>query len=85
MEGSPGEWKKGEHRSVICDYEHNNRTDRRTRASLFAGVATVVYRCGDQTDGKETRGGNHAQAGTGNNKRFVSVQAFANALEQASK
>ena len=36
------------------------------RASLFASVAAGVYRRGDQTDGKETRGGNHAQDGSGN-------------------
>src|SRR5260370_38834928 len=42
-----------------------NQRDRRTRASLFAGVATVVYRRGHQTHGKETGGGNHAQDGSG--------------------
>ena len=35
-------------------------------ASLFAAVAAVVYRRGDQTDSKETRGRDHAQDGSGN-------------------
>jgi hypothetical protein len=43
-----------------------SQRDRRTRASLFADVAAVVYRRGDQTDGKETGGGGHAQDGSGN-------------------
>jgi hypothetical protein len=40
--------------------------DGRRRTSLFAGVAAVGYRCGDQTHGKETRGRNHAPDGSGN-------------------
>src|SRR5260221_11679015 len=43
-----------------------SQRDRRTRASVFTGVAAGVYRRGDQTDRKETRGGNHAQDGSGN-------------------
>src|SRR2546425_5627540 len=35
-------------------------------ASLFAGVAAVMYCRGDQTHGKETCRGNHAQDGAGN-------------------
>src|SRR6266849_7980185 len=33
---------------------------------LFTGVAAVVHRRGDQTEGKEKRGGDHAQDGSGN-------------------
>ncbi|SRR6266851_6814901 len=43
-----------------------SQRDRRTRASLFAGVAAGMHRRGDQTDGKETGGGDHAQDGPGN-------------------
>jgi hypothetical protein len=52
--------------SIRRAFRKISQRDRRTRARLFAGVATVVHRRGDQTDRKETRGGNHAQAGAGN-------------------
>ena len=51
--------------SIRRAFRKISQRDRRTRASLFAGVAAGVYRRGDQTDGKETRGGNHAQDGGG--------------------
>jgi hypothetical protein len=47
-------------------FSRESQRDSRTRASLFAGVAAVVYRRSDQTHGKETRGGGHAQDGSGN-------------------
>ena len=58
LERVPGQYPTGVSRE--------SQRDRRTRASLFASVAAVVHRCGDQTDGKETRGGGHAQDGSGN-------------------
>ena len=43
-----------------------SQSDRRTRASLGAGMAAGVHRRAEQTDGKATGGGEHAQGGPGN-------------------
>jgi len=51
--------------SIRRAFRKTRQRDGRTRTSLFAGVAAGVYRRGDQTDRKETRGGHHAQAGSG--------------------
>jgi hypothetical protein len=52
--------------SIRRAFRKISQRDRRTWASLFAGMAAGVYRRGDQTDAQETRGGNHAQDGSGN-------------------
>jgi transposase-like protein len=52
--------------SIRRAFRKTRQRDRRTRASLFAGVAADVYCRGDQTDTQETRGGTHAQDGSRN-------------------
>ncbi len=54
--------------SIRRAFRKTRQRDSRTRTRVFAGVAADVYRRGDQTHGKEPRGGNHAQAGAGKRK-----------------
>src|SRR5438105_6806778 len=51
--------------AVFDGHTLESERDHRIRACLFTGVAAGVYHRGDQASGKETRGGDHTQNGTG--------------------
>ncbi len=51
--------------SIRRAFRKISQRDSRARASLFAGMATLVHRRRDQTDRQQTRGGSHTQAGAG--------------------
>ena len=51
--------------SIRRAFRKTRQRDSRARASVFAGVATIVHRRSDQTDRQQTRGGSHTQTGAG--------------------